>query len=105
MSDTPAWFYGPNGAAEIFEDLADVPPGWKDHPSKVENTPAALEKAPAASQSLSGGTDVELDADGHPWSATIHAASKSKTSAGLWRMKVGATRPAPITRAPAPLDL
>lgn len=32
----PAWYYGPDGAAEIFEKKADVPKGWQDHPSKVE---------------------------------------------------------------------
>lgn len=32
----PAWFYGPDGAAEIFQSEADVPKGWEDHPSKVK---------------------------------------------------------------------
>lgn len=50
-----------------------------------------------------GKPPVELDADGHPWSADLHAATKTKTSEGLWRMKVGKTRPKP---APGyPLDL
>jgi len=31
----PGWFYGPNGAAEIFQCREDVPAGWEDHPSKV----------------------------------------------------------------------
>ena len=45
----------------------------------------------------------ELDADGHPFDPTLHAATKSKTKGGLWRMKVGVSRPAP---APGyPLDL
>lgn len=35
----PAWFYGPDGAAEIFECAEDVPAGWVDHPSKVADAP------------------------------------------------------------------
>ena len=37
----PAWRYGPNGAADIFEAKSEVPKGWVDHPSKVK-----AEKAP-----------------------------------------------------------
>lgn len=33
--DWPSWRYGPNGAAEIFENAKDVPAGWVDHPSKI----------------------------------------------------------------------
>lgn len=29
----PAWFYGPNGEAEIFEGAADVPADWRDSPA------------------------------------------------------------------------
>lgn len=53
--------------------------------------------------------DVELDAYGHPFDANLHAATRSKTKAGLWRLKgVGAKRadPAPGYPKPAaPLDL
>lgn len=46
----PAWRYGPNRAAEIFENENDVPAGWQDHPSKVEgakpiDTPASPVKS------------------------------------------------------------
>jgi hypothetical protein len=30
----PSWRYGPDGQAEIFERVEDVPEGWLDHPSK-----------------------------------------------------------------------
>lgn len=30
----PAWYYGPNGESQIFQNEKDVPSGWKDHPSK-----------------------------------------------------------------------
>lgn len=46
---------------------------------------------------------AELDADGHSYDPTLHAATKSKTKDGKWRMKVGVKRPDP---APGyPLDL
>lgn len=39
MADWPAWFYGPNGEAAVFERPADVPPGWADEPGKAEQQP------------------------------------------------------------------
>lgn len=35
----PAWYYGPDGTAEIFGCEEDVPAGWVDHPSKVDGAP------------------------------------------------------------------
>lgn len=46
---------------------------------------------------------VELDADGWPWSADLHAVTKTKTKDGRWRMKVGVKRPDP--KPGFPLDL
>jgi hypothetical protein len=63
------------------------------------NTPATGNteaKAPA-------GDAAELDAHGHPFDATLHAATRSKTKDGLWRMKVGVKRPA--AKEGYPLDL
>lgn len=31
----PAWFYGPNNQAQIFNKAEDVPEGWVDHPRKL----------------------------------------------------------------------
>jgi hypothetical protein len=47
-----------------------------------------------------GGDAGEVDAHGHPWSADLHAATKGKTKDGLWRMKVGVSRPAPLPGFP-----
>lgn len=129
----PAWFYGPNGASQIFTSDADVPAGWQDHPSKVitpERTgskplPPATDKIPPAQRGSApvvaksdapppatgaapaGGTTTDvsntLDAHGHAWDAKLHAATQSKTSAGLWRMKVGVSRPDPAPGYPKPL--
>jgi hypothetical protein len=52
---------------------------------------------------LTASKGEELDADGHPFDPALHAATKSKTKNGLWRMKVGVARPAP--KPGYPLDL
>lgn len=44
----------------------------------------------------------EIDAHGWPWSADLHASTKGKTKDGLWRMKVGVTRPEPKPGFPLP---
>lgn len=46
-------------------------------------------------------SDGEIDAGGHPWSADLHASTKGKTKDGLWRMKVGVSRPDPLPGFPA----
>lgn len=45
-------------------------------------------------------TPEGVDAHGHPWSAELHASTGSKTKEGLWRMKVGVTRPDPLAGFP-----
>lgn len=39
--------------------------------------------------------DGTVDAHGWPWSADLHASTKGMTKDGLWRMKVGVSRPDP----------
>jgi hypothetical protein len=43
----------------------------------------------------------ERDADNWPWRADLHAGSKGKTKDGLWRMKSGVERPAPLVKPEA----
>lgn len=38
----PAFFYGPDGEAEVFNAAEDVPEGWQDHPFKVEDPKEAV---------------------------------------------------------------
>lgn len=45
-------------------------------------------------------SDGEIDAHGHPWNADLHASTKGKTKDGLWRMKVGVSRPDPLPGFP-----
>lgn len=98
----PAWRFGPGGKSDVFQSEKDVPAGWVDHPTKVKEAPKASK--PAATPAPAATDGVTLDADGHPWSAELHVAKKTLTSAGLWRMKPGVSRPAPV-KAAAPLDL
>lgn len=118
----PAWFNSPDGkTSAIFETAEDVPSGWTSGAEKLTagekpakepaaaKAPAAKDPAPTppakepAAAAPANGAKAELDAHGHPWSADLHASSKSKTTQGLWRMKVGVARPEP---APGyPLDL
>lgn len=53
-----------------------------------------------ATTGASPSDDGEVDAHGHPWSAELHASTKGKTKDGLWRMKVGVTRPNPLPGFP-----
>lgn len=126
MSDKnwPAWYYGPNNQADTFGSPEEVPAGWQDHPSKVEPekviTPAKTGSAPApvaksgdaspaqtgSGSAAPGDQSNTLDAAGWPWDEALHAATKTMTSAKLWRMKVGVSRPAPKEGYPKPvLDL
>lgn len=65
-------------------------------PKPVAEAPASdpaqpsTEAAPAVE-----GDPNEIDSDGWPWSAEMHASTKGKTQDGKWRMKVGVKRPDP----------
>lgn len=109
----PAWFNGPNGQTAIFHSADEVPAGWTSgaekrsvggaaKPAPARTATPAPPAAPAAALAA-GAEKPELDANGHPWSADLYAPTKTKTGAGLWRMKVGKSRPAPV--AGYPLDL
>lgn len=115
----PAWFYGPNNQADTFGSPEEVPEGWHDHPIKVEGdkviTAAKTGGAPVGGASVASGNVSKaqtgsgpaapgdqsntLDAAGWPWDEKLHAATKTMTSVGLWRMKVGVVRPAPKPEA------
>ncbi len=119
----PAWYSSPDGKqTQIFDRAEDVPAGWttgaekaaltkaapSPPPSPTPSPPPASPAPPGAPAGGEKGDAAELDAHGHPWSADLHAASRSKTTAGLWRMKVGKSRPDPVKGYPKPaqpLDL
>ena len=86
----------------VYALLGGAAPVAKAATPKAESSAAA--PAPVAEPSQASGVaeashaatdDGTVDADGWPWSADLHASTKSMTSAGLWRMKVGVTRPDP----------
>lgn len=124
----PAWFTGPEGQSAVFESADDVPKGWtsgaecqtadgKTSPKpaapagQADKTPKPAKAGPTPTPTPTptpAPADADLDADGHPYSETLHAATKSKTKDGKWRMKVGVKRPDPAPGYPkpaAPLDL
>lgn len=103
----PAWFSDPKGIqSAVFESPDDVPNGWTSGAEKQTVKAAKATKAPAAPpapKAPAAGAAADLDAYGHAYDPALHAATKSKTKAGLWRMKVGVARP---EAAPGyPLDL
>lgn len=105
----PAWFNGPNGEAEIFNSADEVPNGWTTGAEK-RPAPKPKQPTPPASSPVTedAGLGVQVDAHGWPWSADLHAVTRNLTKEGLWRMKVGVTRPDPKPGFPAaaqPLDL
>lgn len=88
----PAWFNGPNGETEIFTKPEDVPAGWTSGAEKI-----TVDGKPATSkpeQKIAPLAD-KVDAHGHAFDPTKHTGTMTK--AGLWRMKVGVARPAPLT--------
>lgn len=80
-------------------------------PSGADEQPG-LSAGAAASQAADDGRGLtsvatddsinagEIDAHGHPWSPDLHASTKGKTKDGLWRMKVGVSRPDPLPGFP-----
>lgn len=94
----PAWFNGPKGESTIFDSAEEVPTGWTSGAEKqsikgAKAAPAKTpEKQPEKQPEKTPAGDV--DAEGHAFDPALHAATKSKTKAGLWRMKVGVARPA-----------
>jgi hypothetical protein len=84
----PSWRYGPDGQSKLCENEAEVPKGWGDHPAQFEKEekPAKATEEPAADA-------PDVDASGAPFDPELHAATRSLTKDGLWRMKVGVKRP------------
>lgn len=97
----PAWCKGPKGEEQVFDSEAEVPAGWtlpdgktkggKSAPAGTVSAPAPAETAPSETGSAS--ESAEVDAAGVAFDPEKHAKTKTKTGAGLWRMKVGVKRP------------
>lgn len=73
--------------------------------STAESAPSLISSTATTSASPSETVETDeslgVDAHGWPWSSDLHASTKSKTKDGLWRMKVGVTRPDPKPGFPA----
>lgn len=66
----------------------------------ASESPASAGTGETAPTAASPSDDGAIDAHGHPWSADMHASTKGVTKEGLWRMKIGVTRPAPLPGFP-----
>jgi hypothetical protein len=76
-------------------------PGSARHPGEGDRQPAPEPQGTATGASGAAASVAgEIDAHGHPWSEALHASTKGKTKDGLWRMKVGVSRPAPLPGFP-----
>lgn len=64
-------------------------------PASAPAAPVSQDKPADAVTEAAASENVELDAHGWPWLEDLHASTKSKTKEGLWRLKVGASRPDP----------
>lgn len=83
------------GTSSVAVAAAAPSPAPSPSPTAAAPTPAAEQSGAAAEASPAASNGGEIDAHGHPWSADLHASTKGKTKDGLWRMKVGVTRPDP----------
>lgn len=91
----PSWATSPDGEQRIFDSEAEVPAGWKHHGVVKGKSAPKAEKPVGVAEPATDETasENEVDAEGTAWNPELHAATKTKTSAGLWRMKVGVARP------------
>lgn len=93
-------------AGNVIAPVAERAQPATSKPSATEKTQAS--DAPASDGSGAIATtdaslsSVEVDAHGWPWSEELHASTKGTTKDGLWRMKVGVSRPDPKPGFPKP---
>lgn len=83
------------GTSSVAVAAAAPAPTPTPSPTAAAPTPAAEQSGAAAEASPPATDDGDVDAHGWPWSADLHASTKGKTKDGLWRMKVGVSRPDP----------
>jgi hypothetical protein len=73
---------------------ANVAASTPSAPSPSAETAGTVSTPVAATSSETPPSDPnDVDTGGWPWSADMHASTKAKTGAGLWRMKPGVARP------------
>lgn len=79
----------------------DTAPSSDGNETAAQASPEPDGTGPTATTGASPSDDSgEVDTHGHPWSADLHASTKGQTKDGLWRMKVGVSRPDPLPGFP-----
>lgn len=61
----------------------------------AQESPVSAGNGDSATNGASPSDGSEVDAHGWPWASDMHASTRTMTKEGLWRMKVGVTRPDP----------
>jgi len=74
---------------------APAPQGTATVASEGNSAQAAVADTSGGDTAGAASDSGALDAAGWPWSADLHASTKGQTKEGLWRMKVGVSRPDP----------
>ena len=88
-------------ALAVIEGNASSTAGEKISHTATTGSPVSPTPATSTAETAEEASgEVELDSDGHPWSADLHAGTKGKTKEGLWRMKPGVNRPDPAPGYP-----
>lgn len=96
----------PTGMENAAPERRTAEPTPKTERRTAETIPVQKIKTPSAASAEIGevvetsDASDEIDAHGWPWSEDMHAATRSKTKDGLWRMKVGVNRPEPLPGFP-----
>ena len=88
-----AALHGTTAPAAITAKPAPEFRGSTAEEAKVVETADKSNVAEKVAEPATG--DDTVDAEGWPWNAEMHASTKGTTKAGLWRMKVGVSRPDP----------
>jgi hypothetical protein len=90
---------GNTGSVSTVASGADAPAAVRSTAPEPQGTASVADGTNNADSSQPV-ADGEVDRDGHPWSPDLHASTKTQTKEGLWRMKIGVSRPAPLPGFP-----
>lgn len=83
--DYPFHSVGPDGADRVVNSESEVPAGWT-LPGGAKKAGKVKAETPKVAEA-----EAKEDASGTPFDAARHTGTLTK--AGLWRMKVGVSRP------------
>lgn len=74
----PSVRYGPEGAVATFDREEDVPEGWMDHPSKVQEAAQGSSETGGDSEPGEEDDSQAEGSQGDPWAAHVTGADSSE---------------------------